>query len=208
MSRYQRRNRNNLIFGLLLLFGGAWLLIQSPIHLGFPRTFLGLFSFTGLLHVVLAVWVGVDAHRRRMNGVLWGLLVCFTSVVGLIVYLIVVQSPTLRNGLPGTQGAAAPHRPGPNGSGHCGSCGSRVRRHFRHCPHCGQSLGVACPACGQAVSPDWQVCPRCQHALSSAATAPAGGVGSPGGGASTPATDPPGSGQDPTGGAPPPAGAG
>ena len=114
MSGNRNRNRNNLIFGLLLVLGGAWLLVQSRLHLGFPRnSFFGIFSFTGLLHIVLAVWVGVDANRRRMNGVLWGLLVFFTSVVGLIVYLIVVQSPTLRNGLPGNRGAAAArHGPG------------------------------------------------------------------------------------------------
>jgi hypothetical protein len=44
-------------------------------------------SLMSLINLALAVWVGIDAERRCTQGSLWGLLVFFTSIVALIVYL-------------------------------------------------------------------------------------------------------------------------
>ena len=59
-------------------------------HLGWfwPRPYATL-GIWGLIQAGLGVWVGVDANRRGLSGVLWGLLVFFTGIVGLIVYLLV-----------------------------------------------------------------------------------------------------------------------
>ena len=161
-----RENRTSLVVAVVLIGLGAWLLFQTPARWGVsPFPFLGFFGLTGLIHLVLAIWVGIDANRHGMNGVLWAILVFFTSVVGLIVYLIFVQSPTLRNGTLWAPGAAA-GRPG-NGVHHCGHCGGRVQSDFRHCPFCGQSLASTCPHCSQPISPDWKVCPQCAGSLPS-----------------------------------------
>ena len=53
-------------------FGSAW----------------GFLGFSGLLQLILGVWVGIDAQKRGSNGYFWGLLVFFTSIVGLLVYLL------------------------------------------------------------------------------------------------------------------------
>jgi hypothetical protein len=91
---------------LIALFGAAFLLL--PVHgclspwinlhgwdFGWPHLlwppFFGFVGW-GLIQLGLAVWVGIDANRRGSNGLLWGLLVFFAPIVGLVVYLLVVPS--------------------------------------------------------------------------------------------------------------------
>lgn len=115
-----------------------------------------IFGFCLLVQAILAVWVGVDANRRGLNGFLWGALVFFTCVVGLVVYLIVTRS------------GAACGPVGPVGSSACRSCGARVQPDFRVCPFCGQPLGNRCANCNRPVATDWKTCPHCATALGSA----------------------------------------
>ena len=103
------------------------------------------FGLWGLIQIGLAVWVGVDAHRRGLNGFLWGLLVFFTTVVGLIVYLLV--GPSMAQ--PGVV----------RGRRSCPSCGRHVQSDFKLCPYCSASLG--CRQCGRDLQPDWKLCPQC-----------------------------------------------
>ena len=114
-----------------------------------------LFSLGTLLQLVLSVWVGFDANRREMNGFLWGLLVFFTSVVGLIVYLIVVST---------SNGRAVAFTP-PPATSTCAGCGSSVESRFKVCPYCGRALSSECPGCQRATSPEWKVCPHCATSL-------------------------------------------
>jgi RNA polymerase subunit RPABC4/transcription elongation factor Spt4 len=128
-----------------------------------------------LVQLALAVWVTTDANRREMNGILWGVLVFFTSVVGLVVYLIVISTSSARNGRAtslGSGGRNAPQAPSsvpPSGDNHlprfCSSCGGSVQAQFKVCPYCGESLGKRCTSCGCQVSPDWKVCPYCSTKL-------------------------------------------
>jgi len=138
----------------------------------------GLLGLGTLLQIVLAFWVGMDANRRGMNGLLWGLLVLFTFVVGLLVYLIVAQ--TAGNGgkeqvvaggatsaVPATVagGTAAAREQDARA---CGQCGGKVEAGFRVCPFCGGSLAAACPACPSCAKPTeagWKICPYCSTAL-------------------------------------------
>jgi hypothetical protein len=125
----------------------------------------GLLGLGTLLQIFLAFWVGMDANRRGMNGLLWGLLVLFTFVVGLLVYLIVAQ----------TSGNGTRERPAPAlpttvaaGGGACPRCGEGVDTGFKVCPFCGASLAPAspsCPSCARPAKPEWKVCPYCSTGL-------------------------------------------
>ena len=137
-----------------------------------PWSFLG---FSGLLQLILGVWVGVDAQKRGSNGYFWGLLVFFTSIVGLLVYLLWVtdamekishevnqvkaQSPTASTAAdPVTVVDAV--LPG------CPACGGEVEEDFKACPACGASL--RCPGCDKTIRKGWQVCPWCTTRLDGA----------------------------------------
>jgi hypothetical protein len=152
--------------------GWSWTWM-SLFHGAHPRLW-GFTGFVGLLNLALAVWVAIDANRRQMSGPLWGILVFFTSIVGLVVYLLVVQMNAVRNGngaraaptaAPGAAGTAAPR--------FCRACGEGLQPGFRHCPYCGAAQGGGCPSCSRPVAADWKACPHCGARLTGGAgTAP------------------------------------
>jgi RNA polymerase subunit RPABC4/transcription elongation factor Spt4 len=121
----------------------------------------GPLSLWGLLQAALAVWVGLDANKRGLNGVLWGLLVFFTGIVGLIVYLLVGPVMQMQRGdpdrppIPPPATTSEPHR--------CPACRADVNTDFKICPYCGTSL--QCGQCGKRVVAEWKVCPYCTHPL-------------------------------------------
>jgi hypothetical protein len=111
-------------------------------------------SIWGLINIALAIWVGYDASRKGQVGILWGLLVFFTGIVGLIVYLLV--SPAL-----GQKNGAA--RPVEVGAACCPECNANLQPEYKACPYCGTTL--RCASCGQAVQGGWKVCPHCAAEL-------------------------------------------
>ena len=121
--------------------------------------FFGLVGIWGLIQIGLAIWVGIDAHRRGSNGFLWGLLVFFTPVVGLIVYLILAPSLAKRNGAT----AAQPPPAVPPSTVPCPSCGQALQPEFKACPYC--SFSLRCKQCDQPVRKGWKVCPYCTAPL-------------------------------------------
>ena len=151
-----------VLIGFLCVLACAWAVAAFGFGLGGFRhwlwgshdfrPFLPVFSLGTLISLVLAVWVGFDANRRGMNGFLWGLLVFFTSIVGLIVYLIVAST---------TNGRTAE----PVATAVCGGCGSKVESGFKVCPYCGRPTQTACPGCHRPTAADWKVCPYCSTAL-------------------------------------------
>jgi hypothetical protein len=122
----------------------------------------GLLGFGTLLQIVLAFWVGMDANRRGMNGLLWGLLVLFTFVVGLLVYLIVAQTT---NGGKGEVVAREATSAVPATVASCAECGEKVETGFRVCPFCGATLAGVCPSCSKPTEAGWKVCPYCSTGL-------------------------------------------
>jgi hypothetical protein len=137
----------------------------------FPSWGFRFLGFGLLIQVVLAVWVGLDAGKRGMSGVLWGLLVFFTGIVGLLVYAIVCTAGTAgtRNGPaagPAPPPAPATSPPGVEATGPtCRLCRSPVRPDFKVCPYCGNPIRQNCPSCGVEVEAAWKICPQCSADL-------------------------------------------
>jgi RNA polymerase subunit RPABC4/transcription elongation factor Spt4 len=153
-----RRSEARVIV-LVALLGAAFLLL--PVH-GCLSPWIGLSSFDfgrshlfwppffgfvgwGLIQLGLAVWVGIDANRRGSNGLLWGLLVFFAPIVGLVVYLIL--APTLGEPRGGQAGVRCP------------TCRAAMDASFKLCPYCGESQ--RCGHCSQPLQAGWKVCPQC-----------------------------------------------
>ena len=71
------------------------------------------------LNIALLVWVARDAKSRGMDSaVIWMILVMFTSVVGLIIYILSRPQGNLIR---------------------CASCGNQRLQASAKCPHCGNA---------------------------------------------------------------------
>jgi hypothetical protein len=84
---------------------------------------LGVFGFVIIaiivLNIALLIWVARDAKGRGMDSaILWMILVMFTGVIGLVIYLF--SRP---------QGNVVP----------CPSCGNKRLQVSAKCPHCGNA---------------------------------------------------------------------
>ncbi|NIM62836.1 MAG: hypothetical protein GTO30_14685 [Acidobacteria bacterium] len=133
--------------------------------IGAPWGFLG---FSGLLQLILGVWVGVDAQKRGSNGYFWGLLVFFTSIIGLLVYLLWVTDAMekISKEVQQAKAPAAAVEPVTVVDAvlpECPACGGEVEDGFKACPACGAALG--CSGCGKTIRKGWKVCPWCTTRL-------------------------------------------
>ena len=177
----RRAERGRLDTGCAILLAGAAIVMAllwmgscsgGPLFLGnwwghdsipFFRIFAPI-SIWGLISAGLAVWVGIDASKRGLNGVLWGLLVFFTGIVGLIVYLLVGPAMQQRNGehAAPVQPAEPAHAPTP-AANRCPTCQAEINVEYKACPYCGTAL--QCGHCGKRTGGDWKVCPYCTAPL-------------------------------------------
>lgn len=72
-----------------------------------------------VLNIALLVWVARDAKGRSMdNAILWMILVMFTGIIGLVIYLLARP-----------QGNIVP----------CAHCGNKRLQVSAKCPHCGNA---------------------------------------------------------------------
>ena len=177
----RRAEQGRLDTGCAILLAGAAIVVvllgmrgcsDGPLFLGgwwghdtLPFRMFAPLSIWGLISACLAVWVGVDANKRGLNGVLWGLLVFFTGIVGLIVYLLVGPAMQYKNGndaapVPPTEPVHAPS----SAANRCPTCQAEVNDDYKACPHCGTAL--QCSHCGKRTRGDWKVCPYCAAPLS------------------------------------------
>lgn len=113
------------LFGAGLAFHAATALAQddgsaaaSAAGCGICGSFFLFFALALVaLNVAILVWVARDAKDRGMdNAVLWMLLVFFTGIVGLIVYILVRPQGNLVV---------------------CPNCGNKRMQVAVRCPHCG-----------------------------------------------------------------------
>lgn len=149
-----------IVMTAVMGFGGGWGHMGPDVDfpLFFPFFWFGFAALYWLLAAGLGVWAYRDAEARNMVGILWGLVVFFAPIIGLVVYLVVRESPPrglLKHPPPLAPGAApsAPFwatgpPPGapqeaqpPRAAGFCPGCGARAPPGARFCPHCGTRLG-------------------------------------------------------------------
>jgi hypothetical protein len=98
-----------------------------------------------MLPILMGVYVYRDAKARRMDAVLWTLVVVLVpSFIGLIIYLVIRGNNTNLN---------------------CPNCSQPVSADYALCPHCGARMKTACPACGTPAESGWKLCPKCGTAL-------------------------------------------
>lgn len=80
-------------------------------------TFFFLIAAVVIINIALLVWVARDAKSRGMDGAaIWMLLVFFTGILGLIIYLLSRPNGVLVR---------------------CVHCGNKRLAAARACPHCG-----------------------------------------------------------------------
>ena len=130
------------------LWGSSWL---------FPTQLYGLLGTVGLIQLALAVWVFIDAGRKDQNPVLWAVLVLFTGIVGVVVYLLASPDLIRRNERPGHDPIIVD--PAPAAPRRCIGCDRETETDFKVCPFCGCPL--RCNSCDKPLQSGWKVCPNC-----------------------------------------------
>ncbi|MFA0816655.1 MAG: zinc ribbon domain-containing protein [Anaerofustis sp.] len=93
--------------------------------------------------VLVAVWVYANAARCRLNKAIWGLLILFTNLFGVIIYTIYKQS-----------------------NRQCYKCGAVQNKDHAYCICCGTQLTGKCPSCGGKIETHGDYCPNCGITLS------------------------------------------
>ncbi len=79
-----------------------------------------------IIGIVIAIWVYKDAEKRGSSGALWLIIVIFTSIIGLIIWLVV------RPPIGGEKGKGS--------NRNCPSCGRGIPEDARVCPYCNKKF--------------------------------------------------------------------
>ncbi|MBF0409345.1 MAG: zinc-ribbon domain-containing protein [Candidatus Riflebacteria bacterium] len=136
---------------------GEWNLKKGLVIAGIVLAFLMVIKFIlFLLPKVIflflifapAIFVLADAQERKNpRPFIWAIFTLFTSVFGLIVYLI--------------------SRPESKGSLLCNHCQKEIDDVVKFCPWCGNVpvVQVKCPKCSFDVQSDWKFCPSCRSPI-------------------------------------------
>jgi len=98
---------------------------------------IGVAAFV-LFLLLLPIWVFMDAKKVEFKPALWGLLVLFTNIIGLIVFLVVRPEPLL-----------------------CKNCKHVLDAKFVTCPYCGTQSKDLCIKCKSVLEDTWSICPYC-----------------------------------------------
>lgn len=129
--------KNLLLYICIALFG---LLALTIIMKLLP---VAIFLF---LFLAPPIFVLSDAQERRVHRpILWGIFTLFTSVFGLVVYLLV--------------------RPDKLANRFCSHCNGSIEEEFTVCPWCGKEIEKVinkCPKCSTDIKKGWRYCPSCQ----------------------------------------------
>jgi len=129
-----------IIVGLSLVMSSA-VMAQDPYDFSSYETDAGALAILGgimcilpiiwlVIAILIAIWVYRDAEKRGSSGALWLVIVIFTGIIGLIIWLVV------RPPIGGKPASAEPA-----GSGRmCPSCGRPIPMDARVCPYCGKKF--------------------------------------------------------------------
>ncbi|MCX6807782.1 MAG: zinc ribbon domain-containing protein [Patescibacteria group bacterium] len=118
--------------------------------------------YVGILWVAIILWIARDIVHRT-NSLTYQvicILLSFTFLPGLILYLIVRPSSTLADKYDEELERRAFLESISETDDECPTCQNPLRRDFIFCPTCRARLRKVCK-CGQIIEPNWQVCPCC-----------------------------------------------
>ncbi len=111
----------------------------------------------------LVIWTFRDIQQRSRDAVvqvLATLLVLFSGVLGVVLYLILRPSETLADNYQRSLEEEAIIRE-IDASPSCPSCQHLVESDYIRCPQCGQSLRKQCETCVRTLEVQWKICPYC-----------------------------------------------
>lgn len=103
-------------------------------------TLLGLIFL--IYWIGLALWVYKDTGKKHNNPSLWGLLVLITNLVGLIIYIMYMQSNKV-----------------------CSKCETLQSKENIYCVNCGSKLNEQCSKCGEIINKNDNYCSRCGNKI-------------------------------------------
>ena len=84
-----------------------------------------------IVWILAVVWVYKDAKKRGGNEALWAILVFFTGLIGLIIWLVI--RPPIGGKQQGLGGSSEPDR-------RCPNCGRPIPMDAKVCPYCGKNF--------------------------------------------------------------------
>ena len=80
-----------------------------------------------VVFILIAIWVYKDAEKRGSSGALWLIIVIFTGIIGIIIWLVV------RPPIGGKPAASSSDR-------RCPNCGRVIPMDARVCPYCSKKF--------------------------------------------------------------------
>lgn len=146
------RNENKLLMVFIALFIAFVATVavnaQDPYAYDWTEEDAEALAFLGLgllcipaawfiIAILIAIWVYRDAERRGSSGVLWLVIVFFTGIIGLIIWLV-VRAPIGGNQPVSTGTTPPPAAPGTERR--CPNCGRVIPDDARVCPYCGKNF--------------------------------------------------------------------
>lgn len=103
----------------------------------------------GSIWFFLAIYVGLAADDRGKNGPLWFIIVLFTGIIGLLIFVIETSGNNTHK----------------TDSIECSECNSTNSPNSNYCSNCGEELSIECPECSSINSPKSNYCNNCGEEL-------------------------------------------
>lgn len=104
----------------------------------FGGLFTGVFCIIPIIMLVvsllIAIWVYKDAEKRGSSGALWLIIVIFTGIIGLIIWLV-VRPPIGGKQSEGVASSSTSDR-------RCPNCGRVIPNDANLCPYCKKDFGT------------------------------------------------------------------
>ena len=92
---------------------------------GFGAVVCAVIIVVWVIFILIAIWVYRDAEKRGGNGILWLIIVIFTGIIGIIIWLVV------RPPIGGKK---------PESERRCPNCGRPIPMDARVCPYCSKKF--------------------------------------------------------------------
>ena len=111
-------------------YGNEWPDTTTADEVAFFGGAMCIFAVVMLvIGILIAIWVYKDAEKRGSSGALWLVIVIFTGIIGLIIWLV-VRPPLGGN----------PQQGGMGSNRNCPNCGRPIPMDAQVCPYCGKNF--------------------------------------------------------------------